>query len=148
MDESRLMLTDETWAVMEAVIASRKSRAGKPPKLSDREFVEAMLYLARVACPWRDLPKRFGKWDAVYNRFRRWEELGVWEALFRELPADVTAIVKVFFDSTVIRAHPHAAGAPAKKGGKPNRPSVAAGAVSARKSTSRRLMRPLRSHLC
>jgi transposase len=60
------------------------------------------------------LPERFGPWDAVYQRFRRWEQAGRWRALFERLPADLQAVHTVFFDSSVIRAHPHAAGAPKK----------------------------------
>ena len=89
MDESRLMLTDEAWDRFAAALAAVKSRAGAPPKQSDREFVEAALYLARTGCPWRDLPERFGRWDAVYQRFRRWERQGYWRALFAILPGDL-----------------------------------------------------------
>jgi transposase len=121
MDDSRLMLTDETWQSFEAVLRQRKSPAGAPPELSDRDFVEAMLFIARTGCPWRDLPRRFGKWDAVYQRFRRWEDAGHWRALFEQLPMKLEAVRILFVDSTVIRAHPHAAGAPGKKGGKRRR---------------------------
>jgi transposase len=117
MDASRLMLTDETWNLMADVLSQVKSRAGAPPALSDRDFVEAVLYLARTGCPWRDLPECFGNWDAVYQRFRRWEAAGYWQALFTGLPEDLEALAILFFDSTVIRAHPHAAGAPGKTGG-------------------------------
>jgi transposase len=135
MDDSRLMLTDEVWDRMAAALYKVKSRAGAPPALSDRDFVEAVLYPARAGCPWRDLPECFGKWDAVYQRFRRWEEAGYWLALFEGLPEDLEAIRTLFFDSTVIRAHPHAAGAAGEKGGKPPRPSAAAGAGSGPRST-------------
>jgi putative transposase len=37
------------------------------------------LYVARTGIPWRDLPAEFGQWDAVYNRFRRWEKRHVWQ---------------------------------------------------------------------
>jgi transposase len=66
----RLLLMDETWAEIAPILATIKSRAGSPPVLSDRMFIEAMLYLARTGTPWRDLPEAFGPWDAVYNRFR------------------------------------------------------------------------------
>ncbi len=115
MDESRLMLTDETWDRIADALAAVKSRAGAPPQRTDRDFVEAVLYIARTGCPWRDLPERFGSWDAVYQRFRRWEQAGSWRALFAVLPEDLRAVHEVFFDSSVIRAHPHAAGAPKKK---------------------------------
>ena len=138
MDDDRLMLTDELWERIRAVVSEVKSPAGAPPELSDRDFVEAILYMARAGCPWRDLPARFGDWNAVYQRFRRWEKSGIWAALFERLPGDLGAVKELLFDSTVVRAHPHAAGAPGKRGGRRRRPSAAAGAGSARRSTSPR----------
>jgi len=138
MDDARMLLTDEAWGRIAAVLVEVKHPAGAPPALSDREFVEAVLYLARTGLPWRDLPRRFGAWDAVYNRFRRWEAAGYWRALFERLPAPVLEEVRtVFFDSTVIRAHPHAAGAPRKKGAPRRRGWAAAGAGSRPSCTSR-----------
>jgi transposase len=125
MDDSRFLLTDTVWTRIEAVIRQVKHPAGAPPELSARAFVEAILYLARAGCPWRDLPPRFGAWNAVYHRFRRWEQAGIWQALFTRFP-DLEAIRTLFLDSTILRAHPHAAGAPAKQGGKRRRPWAAA----------------------
>lgn len=138
MDDARLLLTDQTWAQFAAILAEVKSPAGAPPELPDRAFVEAILYLARTGCPWRDLPDRFGAWDAVYQRFRRWEKAGLWRALFARLPADLAAVRTLFFDSTVIRAHAHAAGAPQKKGARRRKAWAVAAAASAPSSTSRR----------
>jgi len=118
-----------------ATKAAVKSRAGAPPKLTDRDFVEAVLYLARTGCPWRDLPERFGHWDAVDPRFRRWEKAGSWRALFAVLPADLAGVETILLDRAVIRAHPHAAGAPKKKEAKRPRPWAAAGAGSGPRST-------------
>src|SRR5207253_1959000 len=81
----RLLLTDEAWAEIAPILATLKSRAGRPPVLSDRLFIEAVLYRARTGLPWRDLPEDFGRWDAVYNRFRRWEVRGVWRRLWEHL---------------------------------------------------------------
>lgn len=135
MDDVRLLLTDEIWKEFEAIIEEVKSAAGSPAELSDRDFVEAILYRARTGTPWRDLPACFGDWNAVYQRFRRWEEIGVWKALFEELPEEVLEAVKVLFvDSTIVRAHQHAAGAAAKKGGKASRAWAAAEAGSRAKS--------------
>jgi transposase len=139
MDDRRLLLSDAAWERIAAVLAETKSRRGAPPALADREFIEAVLYLARTGLPWRDLPDRFGAWDAVYNRFRRWERRGVWRALFRRLPGSaLDAVAVVFFDSTVVRAHPHAAGAPRKKGAARRRGWAAAGAGTRPSSTSPR----------
>jgi transposase len=108
----RLLLTDEAWAELAPVIASLKSRAGSPPALSDRLFIEAVLYLARTGTPWRDLPAAFGHWDAVYNRFRRWEARGSWRRLWERLQAADCSLARLLFiDATMVRAHPHAAGA-------------------------------------
>jgi|SRR5438067_1425756 len=130
MEDVRLLLTDDIWKQLEAIILEVKSAAGAPPETSDRLFVEAVLYRARAGIPWRDLPRVFGAWDAVYQRFRRWERRGFWKALCDRLPEEEWAAVKVLFiDSTIIRAHVHAAGAPTKKGGKRSRGWAAAGAV-------------------
>src|SRR5690349_24880762 len=110
MDDTRLLLTDAAWGRIAAALREVKHPAGAPPGLSDREFVEAVLYLARTGAPWRDLPGRFGNWDAVYQRFRRWEQAGYWRALFERLPGGALAAVQaVFFDRTVLRAHAPAA---------------------------------------
>jgi transposase len=114
MQEIRLLLSDAAWGRIAAVLSEVKSRRGAPPAQPDRHFVEAVLYLARTGVPWRDLPACFGNWDAVYQRFRRWQKAGRWQALFDRVPADLQHIATLLFDSTVVRAHPHAAGAPKK----------------------------------
>jgi transposase len=129
MDESRLLLTDRTWGRIAKVLAQLKSKRGAPAGLSDRDFVEAVLYMARTGCPWRDLPRRFGKWDAVYNRFRRWLDRGIWAGLLAVLPGRALEQVRVLFgDSTIIRAHQHAAGALKKGAARRPRHSAAAAA--------------------
>ena len=131
----RLLLTDEAWAEISPILATLKSRAGSPPVLSDRLFLEAVLYLARTGTPWRDLPEDFGHWDAVYNRFRRWEARGSWRRLWERLQAEECHLARhVFIDATIVRAHQHAAGALKKRAGKPHRLWVALGAAGPRKS--------------
>ena len=108
------MFTDDLWAAMEPLVGRAKwYKGGKPPARSDRDFFEALLYLARTGIPWRDLPAEFGRWDAVYNRFRRWVASGGLRALFEAMTADpqFDGLRRVFVDSTVARAHQHAAGA-------------------------------------
>ena len=108
----RLLLTDEAWAEIAPILATLKSRAGRPPVLSDRLFIEAVLYRARTGLPWRDLPEDFGHWDAVYNRFRRWEARGIWRRLWECLQVEHCPLARhLFIDATIVRAHQHAAGA-------------------------------------
>jgi len=131
----RLLLTDETWAEIAPILATLKSRAGSPPVLSDRMFLEAVLYLARTGTPWRDLPADFGHWDAVYNRFRRWERRGIWRRLWERLQGgDCPLTCDLFIDATIVRAHQHAAGTLKKTADTPHRLWAALGAASPRKS--------------
>jgi putative transposase len=112
------MLSDELWAAMEPLVRRAKThKGGRPPVLPDRLFFEALLYLARTGIPLRDLPAEFGEWDAVYNRMRRWVYSGALRRLFELLTADPRFgdVRRVLVDSTLVRAHRHAAGAARKK---------------------------------
>src|SRR5580765_7835245 len=108
-DDVRLCMSDEVWERIAKALYAVKHPAGAPPDLSDRDFVEAILYHASVGGPWRDLPKRFGDWNAVYHRFARWADRGYWQAMFLIVPGDLADVQRLLLDSTTIRAHPHAA---------------------------------------
>jgi transposase len=116
--DARKLISDLIWERLEpAVAAAKHSKAGAPPETSDRAFLEALLYLNRTGTPWRDLPEELGYWHAVYMRFRRWAARGVWERLWKNLQAEPFAQAReLFVDSTTVRAHQHAAGAPKKRG--------------------------------
>lgn len=75
-----------------------------------RLLVEAVLWIACTGSPWRDLPEQFGPWNSVYQRFGRWSAKGGWHRMLAELAKDAD-LKEVFLDSTIVRAHPHAAGA-------------------------------------
>jgi len=132
----RYAITDELWAAFGPLVdRAKRNRQGQKPELPDRLFFEALLYLARTGVPWRDLPGEFGSWDAVYNRFRRWVASGGLAALFESLTADprLGEVRRVLIDSTIVRAHQHAAGAPRKKSGsgRGGRPRARASAAAA-----------------
>src|SRR4051812_21842022 len=113
----RYMITDELWEAMEPLVGqAKRHKGGQPPVLPDRMFFEAVLYIARTGIPLRDLPAEFGSWDAVYNRFRRWVASGALARLFGLMTADPQFgdVRRGLIDSTVVRAHRHAAGAPRK----------------------------------
>jgi transposase len=114
------MIRDDLWAAMEPLVSrAKRHKGGQPPVLPDRMFFEALLYIARTGEPLRDLPAEFGAWDAVYNRFRRWVASGAMARLFEAMTADPQfgEVRRVLVDSTTVRAHRHAAGAPRKKVG-------------------------------
>ena len=114
----RYMLSDDLWAGLDPLIRRAKGTTrGPKPKVPDRQFFEALLYLARTGVPWRDLPSEFGRWEAAYNRFRRWVASGGLRRLFDLLTAEPRFgdVRRVLIDSTVVRAHQHAAGARRRK---------------------------------
>ena len=114
----RFMLTDAQWELLAPLVdQSRRHAAGTKPELSERLFLEGLLYWARTGVPWRDLPGEFGAWDAVYNRFRRWVHTGRLERLFELLTTSpaLDEVRRVLLDSSIVRAHQHAAGARRKK---------------------------------
>jgi putative transposase len=104
--------TDETRSAAPAWRwdSSPKPPAGRPPRRKPIElFMEAVLWLARTGSPWRDLPSLFGIWNGVFVRFSRWSKDGVWDRLFAAM-ADAPDFEYVMIDSTIVRAHQHAAG--------------------------------------
>jgi len=100
-------------------------------------MVNGILWVLRTGAPWRDMPERYGNWNSVFVRFTRWSKIGVWDAAFETLaslgpPGDKEHAI----DSTIVRAHQHAAGV--KGGIKIGKRSVARAAASRPKSTSAR----------
>ena len=103
----RYELSDEAWERIAAMLPGKVSDCGVTAK-DNRQFVNGVLWIARSGAPWRDLPERYGPWNSVYQRFNRWSKAGVWERVFTALQ-DVDD-EWLMLDSTVIRAHQHAAG--------------------------------------
>jgi transposase len=113
----RKILRDDQWERIEYMLPGKKSDCGQTAA-DNRLFVEAALWVARTGSPWRDLPDEFGFWNSVYKRFARWSDAEVWQRVFTELVKDVD-FEEIFIDSTIVRAHQHAAGAPKKRADKP-----------------------------
>jgi putative transposase len=110
----RRLLSDEQWAKIQAFLKADYTTG--EPGADDRNFIEAVLYWRRTGVPWRDLPEEFGPWTTVFNRFDRWSKNGKWNRLFQALQTDVDDEWHAL-DSTINRAHQHAAGG--KGGPKP-----------------------------
>ena len=132
----RHAISDEQWERIKDLLPGRAGTPGRPAE-DNRLFVDAVLWIGKTGAPWRDLPERFGDWNSVFRRFSRWAEKGVWERVFDALQdPDLEWLI---LDSSVIRAHPCAAGAkkkPTGQGVRTSRPSAGAGAASVPRSTS------------
>jgi transposase len=137
-------LSDDQWAVIGGLLPAERGRKARPAH-DNRRFLNGMLHVLRVGCPWRDMHERYGKWNSVYVRFRRWAEQGVWDAMLATLvDLGLTDDWQHMIDSTIVRGHSQAAGA---KGGPARRALVEAAAALRAKSTPAVTVRDARSAL-
>src|SRR5204863_5500272 len=87
---------------------------GRPPR-DRRTVINAIRWRVRTGSPWRDMPDRYGPWETAYGLFRQWQRDGTWQHVLSRLQAQADAgqIITwdVSVDSTICRAHQHAAGA-------------------------------------
>src|SRR3546814_10924787 len=93
------------WLWIGLGVLSVRGRLARPA-VDNRRFLDGMLHVLRVGCPWRDMHERYGKWSSVYVRFRRWAEQGVWDGLLQTLvDLGLTADWQHMIDSTQVRGH-------------------------------------------
>ena len=112
------VFSDEFWAVVEPILPSSKGRPGRP-WTDHRRALEGIAWRYRTGSPWRDLPVEFGAWQTVWERHFRWSQDGTYQRIFdavrlagllrQSVDPDLEQLLSA--DSTVVRAHQHAAGA-------------------------------------
>lgn len=105
-------LTDDEWQL----ISPHLPLAATGPIPDLRNYFNAVMWRFRTGSPWRDVPERYGSWSTIYDRFRMWAKDGVFQAAMEAMIAEAAArggvdLSLVSVDSTVARAHHHAAGA-------------------------------------
>ncbi|WP_373996267.1 IS5 family transposase [Streptomyces sp. 6-11-2] len=127
-------LTNAQWARLEPLLPVGK-KPGRPPVHTKRQLIDGIRWRTRTGAPWRDVPERYGPWQTVYGLFRRWQRDGTWHRIVEQLQAraDAEGLITwdISVDSTIARAHQHAAGARKKgicrssrpAGSLPNRPN-------------------------
>ncbi|MDX2591344.1 IS5 family transposase [Streptomyces sp. WI03-4A] len=107
-------LTNAQWAKLEPLLPVGK-KPGRPPVHTKRQLIDGIRWRTRAGTPWRDVPERYGPWQTIYGLFRRGHRDGTWHRIFEQLQAraDAQGLITwdVSVDSTIARAHQHAAGA-------------------------------------
>ena len=122
--------TEVEWRILKVLLpvereAGKRGR-GRPPE-DNRKIINGILWRLRTGAPWRDVPERYGNWNSIYRRFRRWSASGVWESVALALAETMAESEHYNIDSTTVRAHVSAAGG---KGGFINELLAARGAGS------------------
>lgn len=106
-------LSDEEWALLEPLLPAVQTQGTY--YRDHRTILNGMLYWLHTGVPWRDLPERYGPWQTVYSRFRRWSREGLWDRMLAVLQRDLDAAGKIDWvvwciDGSNVRAHKAAAG--------------------------------------
>ena len=81
-------LTDAQWAKLEPLLeepVGNRHAGGRPRKYALRRVTEAVLYVVKTGCQWRQMPVDFPPWQTVYQQFRAWRLRGTWERVSRSL---------------------------------------------------------------
>lgn len=106
-------LTDRAWEQIAPHLPGNGERGQQ--WRNHRQVINGILWKLRTGAPWRDLPDRYGPWQTCYDRFVRWRADGTWARLLEHVQtrsdAVGTVVWEVSVDSSVVRAHQHAAGA-------------------------------------
>jgi transposase len=104
-------LTNDEWQLIEPLLPL--GQRGPIPDL--RSYFNAVMWRFRTGSPWRDVPAKYGSWSTIYDRFRLWASTGVFQRVMEAMIAEAARrgqvdLSLVSVDSTVARAHHHAAG--------------------------------------
>ncbi len=118
MNTERLVIVDEVWQKVSPHLPGKATDCGVTAA-NNRLFLEAVLWRVRTGSPWRDLPVAFGKWNSVFQRFRRWAKKRVFERMF-EVLSEEADFEYALIDGTIVSVHQKASGA---RGGLKIRPS-------------------------
>ena len=77
--------TDEQWAILEPLLINNKTRPGRKIWRDRRDMVDAIFYINKTGCQWRQLPVDFPPWKSVFTCFRKWKNDGTWEKVLQSL---------------------------------------------------------------
>lgn len=109
-----IKLTKEQWDKIRDFLRQDPNAYIGKDETECRRFVEAVKWMSRSGASWRLLPAEYGNWNSVYKRFMRWCRQGIWERMLQHFATDPD-MEHGMIDSTIVRAHPCAAGAQKKR---------------------------------
>ncbi|GIJ52479.1 transposase [Virgisporangium aliadipatigenens] len=119
----RYELSDSEWESLSQFLPS--TLTGGRPRSDDRRVLNGVVWKVRSGAPWRDVPARYGSWKSVYTRFRRWALDGTFARMLAGVQASADAVGDINWlvsvDSTIVRAHQHAAAGKGGSGKRTNR---------------------------
>jgi transposase len=109
-------LTDSEWERLQPLLPPEHSGKQGHPYEDHRRVINGILWVLRTGAPWRDIPERYGSWHTCHDRLLRWQREGLWERVLQQLQGRADAAGAIdwevsFADSSITRAHQHAAGA-------------------------------------
>jgi transposase len=105
-------LTDEQMARLRPFFPKSHGR----PRVDDRRVLSGIIFVNRNGLRWRDAPAEYGPPKTLYNRWKRWSEMGVFARIFEGLAAEATDKTTIMIDATYLKAHRTASSLRSKKG--------------------------------
>ena len=106
----RMELTEAQYQRIDSFLPVQRGNV----RISNRQVLNAILYVTEHGCKWRGLPERFGRWHTIYTRMNRWAKSGVLDRVFERLQREQIVRIKleaVSLDSTVVKVHSDGTGA-------------------------------------
>ena len=119
-------ITEEQYARIKDSLPVQRGNV----RLSNLQFLNALLYVAEHGAKWRGLPEHFGNWHTIYTRMNRWSKSGVLDRIFEKLQVEQIVRVRIeaiALDSTSVKVHPDGTGALKKTDRRPSASRAAAG---------------------
>src|SRR5438552_2398172 len=113
----RYELSEQQWKRLSLLLPHPTHHDGRGRPLEDhRRLFNGILWRLHTGAPWRDIPERYGPWQSIYTRFRRWRRDGVWATVLTRLLEDLERQDRLghdlwLVDATIVRASRAASGA-------------------------------------
>ena len=75
------------------------------PRVDDRRVLSGIIFINRNGLRWCDAPKEYGPHKTLYNRWKRWSDMGVFARIMAGLAAEGAETKTIMIDATYLKAH-------------------------------------------